>query len=174
MAAPSRLEGDSLTKIGRSGMERESERERERERERESGIIQSETTALAALASSSWQSSLPLPSPILSLQAQAQEHFQEGPLQCTALQSFNIFKKIHFRNQIRTGRILSLFLGFIKKIFKRLRQPLEVACRLGMKLNYHNIFLINLRNNLSIRPLCWFSYNKPNTFINNTRFLYIN
>ena len=147
MAAPSRLEGDSLTKIGRSVMERE------RERERESGIIQSETTALAALASSSWQSSLPLPSPILSLQAQAQEHFQEGPLQCTALQSFNIFKKIHFRNQIRTGRILSLFLGFIKKIFKRLRQPLEVACRLGMKLNYHNIFLVNPSNNLRIRPV---------------------
>ena len=30
---------------------------------------------------------------------------------------------------------------------------LEVACRLGMKLNYHNMFLINLRYNRSIRPV---------------------
>ena len=28
-----------------------------------------------------------------------------------------------------------------------------MPARLGMKLNYHNIFLVNLRNNLSIRPV---------------------
>ena len=32
---------------------------------------------------------------------------------------------------------------------------LEVACRLGIKLNYHNIFLINLRNNLSTQPVVY-------------------
>ena len=31
---------------------------------------------------------------------------------------------------------------------------LEVATRMGMKLNCHNIFLGNLRNNLMPRPVC--------------------